>query len=286
MLKFLPDHVWCFDAEWIPCVDTGRRVYGLDPAMPDADVMAHMFAKAGATDENPRPYLKTALCRIVSIAAVKRMTDGIGAKLDLVSLPKLGAGKNDEREILSSFLTSAGRTRPQLVGYNSVSADVPAIIQRALVHRVAAPKFCARPNKPWEGVDYFAKHSDYNVDLKDLVACFGYGKATPSLNEMAAACGIPAKGEVSGASVLDLWLAGKVAEIIRYNQRDALTTYLLWLRIALLSGKVTREQFEDGETWLARMLIEMWRTEQREDLFAFVTEWRPDLLVQAAEDAA
>jgi predicted PolB exonuclease-like 3'-5' exonuclease len=274
MLKLLPDHVWTFDAEWVPCVDTGRRVYGLDPAMPDDEVRAQMFAKAGATAENPRPYLKTALCRVVSIAAVKRKTVGDICSLELVSLPKLGEGLHDERKIVGSFLNNVGQTRPQLVGFNSISADLPALVQRALVHRVSSPRFCKRPNKPWEGIDYFGKHSDWNIDLKEYVACFGYGKATPSLNEMAAACGIPAKGGVSGGDVLDLWLAGKHAEIIRYNQRDAITTHLLWLRVALFSGLVTREQFDAEESVLETMLLRMWREEGRNDLREFVEEWR------------
>jgi predicted PolB exonuclease-like 3'-5' exonuclease len=283
MLKLLPDHVWSFDAEWVPDAATGRRVYGLDPDMPDWDVMLAMFAKAGATPDNPRPYLKTALCRVVSIAAVKRTTSGDIVNLELVSLPRLGEGLHDERKIVGGFLNAVGQTRPQLVGFNSISADLPALMQRALVHKVSSPKFCKRPNKPWEGIDYFGKHSDYNVDLKEYVACFGYGKATPSLNEMAAACGIPAKGDVSGGDVLDLWLAGKHAEIVRYNQRDTITTHLLWLRVALFSGLVTREQFDAEEAVMERTLLRMWRDEGRDDLRAFVEEWRG---VSIEEEAA
>jgi predicted PolB exonuclease-like 3'-5' exonuclease len=276
MLKLLPAHVWAFDAEWIPCVDTGRRVYGLASDTTDDEVRAHMFAQAGATAENPRPYLKTALCRVVSIAAVKRSanSNGVAMSLELVSLPKLGAGLNDERDIVGSFLNNAGRVRPQLVGFNSLSADLPALVQRALVHKVSSPRFCKRPNKPWEGIDYFGKHSDYNIDLKEYAGCFSYGKSTPSLNEMAAACGIPAKGGVSGGDVLELWLAGKHAEIIRYNQRDALTTYLLWLRVALFSGLMSRDQFDIEEGLVESMLIRMWRSEDRDDLRAFAEEWR------------
>jgi predicted PolB exonuclease-like 3'-5' exonuclease len=274
VLKLLPDHVWSYDAEWVPDPDTCRRVYGLDPAMSDEDVRAHAFAQAGATADNPRPYLKTALCRVVSIAAVKRSTAANIVSLELVSLPKLGEGLHDERKIVGSFLNNVGQTKPQLVGFNSLSADLPALVQRALVHKVSSPKFCKRPNKPWEGIDYFGKHSDWNVDLKEYVGCFAYGKATPSLHEIASACGIPAKGGVGGGDVLDLWLAGKHAEIIRYNQRDALTTHLLWLRVALFSGLVAREQHDAEESVLESMCLRMWREEGRDDLRAFVEEWR------------
>lgn len=282
MLKLLPEDVWVFDCEWVPDPATGRRVYGLPPIVSDSDVIEEMFREAGATEENPRPYLKTALCRVVSIAAVKRTANanGVAMSVELVSLPKLGEGLHDERKIVGSFLNNVGQVRPQIVGFNSISADLPALVQRALVHKVSSPKFCKRPNKPWEGIDYFGKHSDWNVDLKDYCAVFSYGKATPSLNEMAAACGIPAKGGVSGGDVLELWLAGKHAEIIRYNQRDALTTYLLWLRVALFSGLMTREQFDIEETLIVEMLLRMWKEDGREDLLDFAQEWRGTLFAE------
>jgi predicted PolB exonuclease-like 3'-5' exonuclease len=216
---------------------------------------------------------------------VKRSANanGVAISLELVSLPKLGTGLNDERDIVGSFLNNAGRVRPQLVGFNSLSADLPALVQRALVHKVSSPKFCKRPNKPWEGIDYFGKHSDYNIDLKEYAGCFSYGKSTPSLNEMAAACGIPAKGSVSGGDVLELWLAGKHAEIIRYNQRDALTTYLLWLRVALLSGKITPDAFAREETTFAKTLLVLARENAvNAFLVDYVREWKPEMITEAA----
>lgn len=276
MLKFLAPDLLCWDAEWIPDVDTGRRVLGMDDGLlgppTDAEVLAEMFRAAGATDDNPRPYLKTVLCRIVSIAAVKRTETEGAVTLSLVSLPSVAEGALPEAVVIDRFLKSVGKAKPQLVGYNSVSADLPAIIQRALVNRVTAPKFCARPNKPWEGVDYFGKHSDYHIDLKEIVQCYGYGKSTPSLHEIAAACGIPAKGGTSGADVLDLWLAGRVDEIVRYNQRDALTTYLVLLRVLHLAGKV---DLATEEARVVTLLETLARSEGNEHLAAFLEEWRP-----------
>jgi predicted PolB exonuclease-like 3'-5' exonuclease len=242
MLKVLAPDVWTFDCEWIPDVDTGRRVLGMSDGLigppSDAEVLDEMFRAGGATEENPRPYLKTVLCRIVSIAAVKRTETEGAVTLSLVSLPSVAEGPLSEAVVVDRFLKSVGKAKPCLVGFNSVSADLPAIIQRALVNRVTAPKFCARPDKPWNGVDYFTKNGDHHVDLKDLLQGAGWGKSTPSLNEIAAACGIPAKGSVDGSSVLDLWQSGRVDEIVRYNQRDALTTYLVLLRVLHLAGKV------------------------------------------------
>lgn len=272
MLKLLAPDVWTFDCEWIPDVETGRRVLGLPEFTPDADVLAEMFKAGGATDENPRPYLKTVLCRIVSIAAVKRTQRGDDVTLGLVSLPSVAELALSEAVIVNRFLKSVGEIKPQLVGFNSASADLPAIIQRALVQRVAAPKFCARPGKPWEGVDYFTKNGDYHVDLKDVLTGFGYGKSTPSLHEIAAACGIPGKGSTTGGDVLSLWQAGRVDEIVRYNQRDAITTYLVLLRVLHLAGKV---DLAAEEQRVVHLLETLGRTEGNGHLRAFLEEWRP-----------
>ena len=36
--------------------------------------------------------------------------------------------------------------------------------ERTVVGISSAPGFCARPDKPWEGIDYFARGSDWNID--------------------------------------------------------------------------------------------------------------------------
>jgi hypothetical protein len=172
--------------------------------------------------------------------------------ITLISQPREPKLDATEGEIISGFLTGVGNSKPQLVGFSSHSSDLPALIQRALVNRLNLPGFCARPNKPWEGPDYFARGSDYNIDLKEELA--GWGKATPSLHEVATACGIPGKIGTDGGDVVGLWRAGDVRKIVQYNECDALTTYLLWLRVALLAGHLTQEQHEVGEHEIRTLL--------------------------------
>lgn len=269
MLKLLPPQVWAWDAEWCPDVPTIRRVHGLSAEMPDTEVLAHAYRAAGATAENPRPFLKTIFCRIVSIAAVKRVEQKGAVSLKLVSLPMLGEAALDEAALLELFLARAGTTKPQLVGFNSTSADLPALMQRAAVNRVTAPAFCARPAKPWLGSDYFAKYSDWHVDLMQIATCYTGGKSTPSLHELATAFGIPGKGDTCGNDVATLWAAGEIAQIIGYNQRDAVTTYLVWVRLALLAGLVTREQFDREQYQLATLLA----ASPVSELSSFLASW-------------
>lgn len=272
MFKLVADEVWAFDAEWVPDALSGRMAYGCDPELSDEDVIAEMWQRAGSTEEEPRPYLKTVLCRVVSVAAVvrKRRPDGT-VKLELVALPRASEGLLTEGELLSRFLTKVGTTQPQLVGYNSTSADIPALFQRALANGLHLPHVCKRPNKPWEGVDYFAKGSDHNVDLKDVFG--GWGKATPSLHEIATACGIPGKMGTDGASVVELWMQGRIREIVQYNEYDALTTYLLWLRAAHLGGFVSPDEYAAEQEQLAALLRTRSHEPESGHLRAYLAQW-------------
>ena len=172
MFKTVKKRVWAFDAEWIPDPVAGRLLYDLPDEAPDSDVLRHMWREGGATDEDPTPYLKTVVCRIVSVAAVERLVSGANTKLHLLSLPHdlSDPEQVSEKGIVSTFLDKVGQYRPQLVGFNSASADLKAFIQRAIVLGIQAKGFCTRPNKPWEGDDYFdSRNSEASIDIKDVI---------------------------------------------------------------------------------------------------------------------
>jgi predicted PolB exonuclease-like 3'-5' exonuclease len=117
---------------------------------------------------------------------------------------------------------------------------------------VEAAGFSHRPEKPWEGFDYFSKNSEGHIDLKEIVG--GWGKATPKLHEFAAACGIPGKIDTTGDNVIELWLAGDIRRIVEYNEFDALSTYLLWLRAAYFAGLLSSEDHAAEERRLIDLL--------------------------------
>ncbi len=272
MFKNIKKQLWAFDAEWVPDPRSGRVLYKLPDSLSDAEVMEEMWRQGGATEEDPTPYLKTVQCRLVSIAMVQRqVNDKNQVKLHLLSLPHLDEEESfDERTILNTFLTALGDRQPQLVGYNSLAADIRIMVQRGITRGITAPKFARRPNKPWEGVDYFARGGDWHIDLKDHAAP-GWGSGTPSLHEMAVLSGIPGKMDTDGQQVPKLWLEGRMDEIVAYNEFDALTTYLVWLRMAFFSGLISPDQYET-EQQTARRLIED-ESEKKPHLTDFLTEW-------------
>ena len=220
--------IWAFDCEWAPDLSAGRRLYHLGTDVPDDEVLRVMWEQGGATEDNPQPFLKTVLCRIVSIAAVVRVEAADGVKLHLWALPEQPDDVSvSEADILTRFLGKFCRAKPTLVGYNSRFADIHILAQRAIVNGLCLPEFARQVcGKPWD-MDA--------VDLMDVVGGFKKGSAC-SLNEIANLCGIPGKLETTGDDVARLFYGGKRRAIVEYNVYDALTTYLLWLRVEHFKG--------------------------------------------------
>jgi predicted PolB exonuclease-like 3'-5' exonuclease len=193
MIKNVMKRVWAFDVEWVPDPVAGRILYELPEDTDATDILKVMWEKGGATEEDPTPFLKTAVCRVVSVAALERrqLPDG-GVKLNLMALPRDPTNPDEASEagVVGTFLDALGRNRPQLVGFNSLQSDING----------------------------------------------GWGLASPSLHEIAVQSGIPGKMGVDGNDVAPLWLEGNLERIVRYNECDALTTYLVWLRLAHFAG--------------------------------------------------
>lgn len=282
MFKCVKDQIWFFDCEWVPDPKAGRLLYKLPREMPDADVVAEMWNRGGATEENPRPFLKTNLCRVVSIAALMRrvappgtaQSDEDKVKLNLLWLPRDTANPENcaEASVIGTFLGAVGKFKPQLVGFNSRASDLKILFQRALVSGVVAPDFCRRPDKPCDGVDYFSKESDWNVDLMDALGGWA-GRGAPSLNEIAVLSGIPGKMDVCGDDVASMWLGGQWREIVQYNCFDALTTYLVWLRMARLGGFVSDDDYENEQMIFNNMLLDEAEKPGMEFLNQYIDEW-------------
>jgi 3'-5' exonuclease len=266
MIKSINKKVWAFDVEWVPDPLAGKLLYKLPGDMPDVDVIREMWKMGGATEEDPMPFLKITLCKIVSLSMVTRHEDKGEVKVELQST------EADEKYIISTFLDTLGRMKPQIVGYNSVSADLKILIQRGIANGIMAKHFSKRPNKPWEGVDYFSDRSDHNVDLMRILS--GWGKSTPSLNEISVVSGIPGKLGIDGSEVAPMWLEGRIDEIVAYNEYDALTTYLLWLRIAHFAGLFNDDEYVTEQGLVEQLIVDESQKEERKHLLKFLEEWK------------
>ncbi|MBC2593719.1 hypothetical protein H5P28_05530 [Ruficoccus amylovorans] len=274
MFKYVHPTIFSFDVEWIPDPKAAQMLYGVayDPPHNTHDAFRKIWAESGATPENPRPWVKTALCRIVSICGIFREAGAAGGvSLKLVSMPAdtSDPAKCAEPRILEMFLKAVGGSKPQLVGFNSVNADVPIIVQRAIIHGLDSHGFAKRPEKPWEGIDYFSNAGDFHVDLAHGLA---RGVNTPRLHEIATLSGIPGKIDAAGDQVWDLYLRGHVDQIVDYNECDAFTTHLLWARMAHFAGLLDKKAYET-EQRAVRELLEECASQGKDHLRTYLHKW-------------
>ncbi len=276
MIKNVHNRVWAFDIEWVPDPVAGRLLYEEAVELADpGEVMRVMWERGGATEENPTPFLKTVVCRVVSVAALerRRLHDG-SVKLNLMALPHDPTNGKEctEAHVVGTFLDALGNNRPQLVGYNSLQSDLKILIQRGLLLGLSAPGFCERPDKPWEGIDYFARGSDFNIDLQEIVG--GWGRVNPSLHEIAVQSGIPGKMGVDGNDVAPLWLEGNIKRIVNYNECDAVTTYLVWLRLAHFAGFFDQKAYDKEQRLVEKLLESLIKDGGHEHLAEYLEAWR------------
>lgn len=257
MVKSIHSTLFSFDIEWIPDRCAGEHLCGIRQDSPASEMESFqaLWKRGGASLENLQPYLKTVLCRIVTIAGILRETDPNTKEvsLRLISLPSdvKDREKWTEAHLIDSFLKAIGKKKPQLVAYNSTQADLPILIQRGIINGLHQPLFCQRPEKPWLGVDYFSNAGDFHIDLAKIVGSYGN---TPSLDEIATLSGIPGKLDTKGDAVADLWMVGKLDKILQYNETDAFTTHLLWARIVHFAGLLNPDQYIKEQKLVAGLL--------------------------------
>ncbi len=287
MIKGVRDRVWAFDVEWIPDPLAGQLLHEIPDSVRDPkEIMHRMWAQGGATEDDPRPFLKTVVCRIVSIAVLERRVQRDSeVTLSLRSLPRNteSAAEIRESHVIETFLQALGERQPQLVGFNSIPSDLKILVQRGLILGIRAEDFCRRPNKPWEGIDYFARGSEWNIDLKDVVG--GWGKVVPSLHEIAVQSGIPGKMDVDGSQVADLWLNGELRRIVNYNEFDAITTYLVWLRLAHFAGHFSTPEYGEEQRRVQDLLEQKSKSPEGAHLQTYLDEWeRLSRIVELSRD--
>ncbi len=268
MIRTLHDEIWAFDCEWVPDLRAGRLLYQLPDDLPSPEVLRIMWEQGGATAENPTPFLRTLFCRVVSIAMVIRRTLKNGeVSLFLQALPENPDDEaQDEPYILKRFLLDGLSTRnPQLVGFNSRNADLRILTQRAITNGLSLRSLSDRLDaKPWESMD---------VDLMEMLSGFGKTYAV-SLHEIATLSGIPGKLDTTGEDVCGLWYSGRRREIVQYNCFDALTTYLVWLRMAFFSGRFTQDEYRVEQRRVRSLIEERLQKPENAFLRKYLVAWR------------
>ncbi len=119
------------------------------------------------------------------------------------------------------------KQKPRVVTWNGRSFDAAVLKQRSLIHGLTAINW--HRTDPRFGYDY-RYESNWHCDLMDVLSDF---------DEAARALGLPGKWNGHGENVAEQAAAGDYAAINQYCEGDVLNTYLLYLRWAYLSTRVS-----------------------------------------------
>jgi hypothetical protein len=187
----------------------------------------------------------------IPVSVVVAKVGGDYRLIDLVAL--------DEPEFRPHIITShfwrgwEAYRRPTLVSFNGRTFDVPLMELAAYRYGLSIPGWFNIEAKSWE-----QNRGRYNthahLDLHDLLTNFGATRFSGGLNLAAHVLGKPGKMDVQGHMVQDLFDQGKLAEINDYCRCDVLDTYFVFLRAAVLLGRLDlhREQqlVATAQQWL------------------------------------
>jgi 3'-5' exonuclease len=158
------------------------------------------------------------------------------------SLGCLGADRFSEIELVSRFWQIFESVQT-LITFNGRGFDLPVLETRALRHGIPLTRYfgTGQGRSTYRG----SRYSDaYHIDLCDFLSNFGAAYRRNSLNLLAKLIGLPGKYNIAGEDVEYLYRQGRQKEINQYCMTDVLQTYLLFLRVELLRGKLDTAAYQ------------------------------------------
>ena len=167
-------------------------------------------------------------------------------KYRIRSLGCFGADRFSEAELVSKFWQTFEGAQT-LVTFNGRGFDLPVLEAQALKHGLSLPRYFAagQTRSTYRGNRY----SDaYHIDLCDYLSNFGAAYRRNSLDLLAKMIGLPGKYTIAGEDVEYLYRQGRLKEINQYCVTDVLQTFLLFLRVELLRGKLDKPAYEAAVT--------------------------------------
>jgi 3'-5' exonuclease len=144
--------------------------------------------------------------------------------------------------------------RPTWVTFNGRSFDLPLMEHAAFRYGVAIANWYNLEARTFE--QYRNRYNiQSHLDLHEILTNFGSTWFRGGLNLAASLLGKPGKMTVQGDMVQSMYDQGKIAEINEYCRCDVLDTYFVFLRVAMMMGKITLTEEQD-RVQAAKKLIE------------------------------
>lgn len=237
-----PAPILAFDIETIPDAALARRILELPAAVPDEEAVDLALRARRQSTGREDAFLQLPLHRVAVISCALRTpattaVDGADGGLKVFSL---GAPEYDEAGAVGMFFKVVDKYTPQLVSWNGGGFDLPVLHYRALAHGIVARRYWQARGEDARGEKfaynrYTSRYHERHLDLMDILAQY-QASAFARLDDAAKLCGLPGKIGIGGDGVRAAFRAGRLDDIRRYCEADAMLTYLLFARFQRFRG--------------------------------------------------
>jgi 3'-5' exonuclease len=168
----------------------------------------------------------------------------------LTAVETLHESDYGEETLVRSFWQRLERFPGTLVTFNGRNFDLPVLELQALKHGCSAPRYFGSKTR-----NRYAEEGHY--DLYDFLTNHGAHRLRGGFNVLAKLIGLPGKSEIDGSMVQQLWEDGRLPDIHRYCRQDVMQTYFLFLRVELMRGRLSMEQYQQALTQSAKFCAEL-----------------------------
>ncbi len=227
--------VLVFDIETIPDATGLRAVKGYPSEWTDDQIIDTALTER--REAVGHDFLPLHLHRVVAISCVLRSDAGF-------KVWSLGDPDEPEAGLIQRFFDGIERYTPQLVSWNGGGFDLPVLHYRAMVNKIAAPRYwdLGEDDRDFKWNNYLSRYHTRHLDLMDLLALY-QGRANAPLDDLAKLCGFPGKLGMDGGKVWHSFREGRIGEIRDYCETDVVNTYLVYTRFQLMRGHLSRDAY-------------------------------------------
>jgi predicted PolB exonuclease-like 3'-5' exonuclease len=196
-----------------------------------------------------------------------------GEDYRIQSLSCQGADRFLEAELVCRFWQMFDSCHT-IITFNGRGFDFPVLETRAMKHGLSLPRYFGTGGANYRG----SRYADaLHLDLCDYLSNFGAVYRRGSLDLIAKTVGLPGKYTIAGDDVEYLYRQGRQKEINQYCTIDVLQTYLLFLRVNLLRGRMDAAAYKTAVAAVREDLQQRASGAGQENfLTEFLQRWTPE----------
>ena len=177
----------------------------------------------------------------ISIAVGQVNDEHVLAGVETVNADKVSESRQNnekaEEALVRTFWQRLEKFPGTLVSFNGRGFDLPVLELHALKYGCRLPRY-------FSGKSRYRFSDEGHYDLYDFLTNYGVHRLRGGFNVLAKMIGLPGKTNIDGSMVQQLWQDGHSDDIHRYCRNDVIQTYFLFLRVELLRGRLTHEQYD------------------------------------------